>query len=175
MCTITTVATDIEERLSLAYVTAVAARAGCQVAEPKVDRNGIDATIRPISGAPVQIDIQLKAVTTNIRINGGADLSFQLDAATYDKLRRTDVQSPQLLVVYEMPSEQDLWLAVEPEKAALQKGAFWVDLRGRLPVTTATTAIHLSGNSLFDHNAIRDILSQAHKLALKGLAWGGGV
>jgi hypothetical protein len=49
---ITTTVTDIQERLSLAYLTAVAAQAGCQVLETKVDRNGVDATIRPVAGAP---------------------------------------------------------------------------------------------------------------------------
>lgn len=171
MNTITTVATDIQERLSLAYVTAVAAQAGCQITEPKVDRNGIDATIRPIAGAPVQIDIQLKAVSTNIRINGGAILSFQLDTPTYDKLRRIDVQAPQLLVVYEMPTAQDLWLAVEPTMATLQHAAYWVDLRGSPPVTTASTAVHLPSGNLFDHNAIKAILARAHQRALDGLAW----
>jgi hypothetical protein len=169
--TITTVPTDIQERLSLAYITAVAAQAGCQITEPQVDRNGIDVTIRPIAGAPVQIDIQLKAVSTNVRINDRTTLSFQLDTPTYDKLRRTDVQAPQLLVVYEMPAERDLWLAVQPTMATLQHAAYWVDLRGRQPVTTASTAVHLPADNLFDHNAIIAILARAHERARDGLSW----
>lgn len=171
MDTITTATTDIQERLSLAYITAVAARAGCQIIESKVDRNGIDATIRPIAGAPVQIDIQLKAVSSNIRINGGATLSFQLDTPTHDKLRRTDAQAPQLLVVYEMPAAQDLWLGVQPTMTTLQHAAYWIDLRGKPPVTTASTAVHLPAANLFDHKAIMDILDRAHARALDGLSW----
>jgi hypothetical protein len=45
---ITTVENDIKERLSIAYATAVAARAGCELTEVQVDRNAIDATIRAI-------------------------------------------------------------------------------------------------------------------------------
>jgi hypothetical protein len=171
MDTITTATTDIQERLSIAYITAVAARAGCQVSEPKVDRNGIDVTIRPVSGAPVQIDIQLKAVSSNIRINGGAILSFQLDVLTYDKLRRIDVQSPQLLVIYEMPPDQAIWLAVQSPITTLRHAAYWVDLRGKEAVQTASTAVHLPETQLFDHNAIVAILARAHRRALEGLSW----
>jgi hypothetical protein len=46
---ITTLENDIKERLSIAYATAVAARAGCELTEVRVDRNGIDATVRAIS------------------------------------------------------------------------------------------------------------------------------
>ena len=171
MDTITTATTDIQERLSIAYVTAVAARAGCEISETKVDRNGIDLTIRPISGARVGIDIQLKATSSDIRIHDGATLSFQLDKSTYDKLRRTDVQSPQLLVVYEMPSNQELWLGVQPPTTTLQHAAYWIDLLGRPAVTTESTAIHLPSTNLFDDDAIRSILTKAHARAREGLSW----
>jgi hypothetical protein len=171
MSTITTEPTDIQERLSIAYVSAIAAQAGCQVTETRVDRNGIDVTIRPIKGAPVQIDIQLKAVSTNIRIKDGEILSFQLDTHTYDKLRRTDVQAPQLLVIYEMPSEKERWLSVQPTKTILKHAAYWVELRGCPPVLTATTAVHLPTMNLFDHKAIKSILMRAHERAINGLSW----
>src|SRR3954453_3990979 len=110
MKTIETASSDIKERLSLAYLTAVAARAGCQIGEPKVDRNGIDATVKPISGAPVALDVQMKSVARDIRIEEGRTISFQLDTSTYNKLRRTDTQYPQILVVFEMPQSEDRWL-----------------------------------------------------------------
>ena len=71
MKTIETATSDMKERLSLAYLTAVAARAGCQIGEPKVDRNGIDAPIKPISGAPVGLDVHMKAVARDVRIEEG--------------------------------------------------------------------------------------------------------
>lgn len=171
MSAVTTVPTDIQERLSLAYLTAVAARAGCQVLETKVDRNGIDATIKPISGAPIGIDIQMKAVSTDIRIDDGQILSFQLDTPTYDKLRRNDAQAPQLLVVFEMPKDQESWLDVQPAMTVLRRAAYWLDLRGKQPATTASTAVHIPSSNLFDHHAIEQILHRAHSRALEGLSW----
>jgi hypothetical protein len=63
---ITTADNDIKERLSVAYVVAVAPRAGCQVAEVLVDRNQIDVTISSIRGARVKIDAQLKSTSAAV-------------------------------------------------------------------------------------------------------------
>jgi hypothetical protein len=49
---IDTAETDIKERMSVGLVTLVAARAGCEVSETKVDRVSRDITITPISGLP---------------------------------------------------------------------------------------------------------------------------
>jgi hypothetical protein len=171
LSTITTTVTDIQERLSLAYLTAIAAQAGCQVQEFKVDRNGVDATIRPIAGAAIAMDVQMKSVTTDIRIHGGNTLSFQLDTPTYNKLRRTDAQAPQLLVVLEMPKDRQEWLVVTPP-LVLRNAAYWYSLRGHPAVDTATTAVHIPSINLFDHKAIVTILKQAHARALEGHTWG---
>jgi len=168
---ITTTLTDIQERLSIAYLTAVAAQAGCEVLETKVDRNGVDATVRPIAGAPIGMDVQMKSVSTPIRIDGGNTLSFQLDTPTYDKLRRTDALGPRLLVVLEMPKEHREWLEVAPP-LMLRHAAYWRSLRGLPAVDTATTAVHIPSTNLFDHKAIVDILKQAHARAREGHTWG---
>jgi hypothetical protein len=171
LTTITTMPADVQERLSLAYLTAVAAQAGCQIQEFKVDRNGVDATIKPVAGAPIGMDVQMKSVTTNIRIDGGKALSFQLDTQTYDKLRRTDAQAPQLLVVLEMPKDRQKWLEVTPP-LVLRNAAYWRSLRGLPAVDTASTAVHIPSTNLFDHKAIVDILKQAHARAREGHTWG---
>lgn len=171
LTTITTATADMQERLSLAYLTAVAAQAGCQVLEPKVDRNGVDAIVKPIAGAAISMDVQMKSATTSIRIDGGKALSFQLDARTYDKLRRTDAQAPQLLVVLEMPKDREEWLEVTPP-LVLRHAAYWRSLRGLPSVDTASTAIHLPSTNLFDHKAIAEILRQAHARAREGHTWG---
>ena len=57
---------DIKERLSWAYLTAVAARAGCQITGFPVDKESVDATVRPVQGSSRQIDLQLKATSANV-------------------------------------------------------------------------------------------------------------
>src|SRR6266496_1205713 len=82
---IATQANDIKERLSIAYVTAVAARAGCQISKLEIDKQSIDATVRPVSGRKVLIDLQLKATSVE-RIKDGS-LVFELPVKNYDDLR----------------------------------------------------------------------------------------
>lgn len=171
MGAITTMSADIKERISFAYLTAVAARAGCEVHSTIVDRNGIDATIKPIQGASVSIDVQMKSVSRNIRIDGGRKLSYQLDAPTYNKLRRTDAQAPQLLVILEMPPDDIHWLSVPPP-LIIREAAYWCILRGEPPIETATTAVHLSEDQVFDHRAITAIIEHAHARAIEGQTWG---
>lgn len=141
------------------------------VLESKVDRNGIDALIKPIMGATVQIDIQMKSTRRNIRIRDDELLSYQLDIGTYDKLRRTDVQSPQILVIFEMPADERAWLSVRPPTTTLRHAAYWADLRGKPAVAGDSVAVHVPVAQLFDENAIVNILRRTHARALEGLAW----
>jgi hypothetical protein len=169
--TIQTAPTDIQERLSLAYLMAVAAHAGCDVLHPNVDRNGIDALIKPISGAPVQIDVQMKSTIQNLRINGGDIISYQLEADRYSKLIRTDAVMPQLFVVYEMPRTQQDWLRVTAHQSKLRHRAYWADLRGMPPAIGGSAAVHVPVTQPFDAAAIQAIMNKAHQLSLAGQTW----
>lgn len=169
--TITTSQTDVQERLSLAYLFAVAARAGCEILEPKVDRNCIDAIIRPISGAAVQIDVQMKATSQDLRLATSPVISFPLEVNRYDLLRRTDAIMPQLLLVYEMPPTPALWLNINSTETTLRHLAYWVDLRSEPAVTSSTTQVHVPLSNRFDSAAILDIMDRAYSRAKLGLTW----
>jgi Domain of unknown function (DUF4365) len=107
---------DVKERL-IAFITAVAARAGCQVSEPPVDRNKIDATIRAVQGTPVTIDVQCKATSADILHETHAH--FPLEVATYNTLRSTQILAPQLLVVLVLPNASDDWLNANEDSLIL--------------------------------------------------------
>jgi hypothetical protein len=77
---ITTSENDIKERLSVAYVTAVAARAGCQIAKLEIDKSSIDAIIMPVSGAKSIVALQLKA-TSELTVSDDR-VHFQLPIKT---------------------------------------------------------------------------------------------
>jgi hypothetical protein len=88
---------DIKERISLGVLTAIAGRAGCEVSEVKVDRNGVDATIKPIKGEPVYLDVQLKSSSCLLRKNG--NLIFDCPMNNYDSLRKDVVGTPRILLI----------------------------------------------------------------------------
>ncbi|WP_377806997.1 DUF4365 domain-containing protein [Azospirillum sp. A29] len=160
MPVVTTKTSDIKERLSYAFVAMVAARAGCQVLTPAVDRNGVDLWISPVEGSlTARILIQLKATVRLARIDDGRALSFPLDRRTYDLLRRP-ATCPVLLVVLDLPNDPDDWLEVDSDAAIMRRAAYWVDMRGAPDVGTKSVAVRISPDSLFDHHAILDLLER---------------
>jgi Domain of unknown function (DUF4365) len=165
--TITTAENDVKERLSIAYVTAVAARAGCELMEVHVDRNGVDGTIRAIKGTPVKIDVQLKA-TSSPTVEADHVL-FDLDVATYNVLRTTVVQAPQLLVLLLLPDDSLQWLAGDELSLAFRKCAYWLNLYGE-PETTNSTSIRvrLPRTQMFHPTALADLMQRAHAKAVAG-------
>jgi hypothetical protein len=165
--TITTVENDIKERLSIAYATAVAARAGCELTEVHVDRNGIDATIRAIRGTKVKIDLQLKATSSPVLEQ--QMVKFDLDIPGYNSLRSTQIQAPQLLVVLVLPEDGNGWLLADEQSLAFKKCAYWCNLYGMPDVqNTGTIRVSLPRQQMFHPNALRDLMHQAHQKAVAG-------
>lgn len=158
---ITTVDNDVKERLCIAYVTAVAARAGCQLSEPHLDRNKIDATISAVKGTPARIDIQLKATSANIVRDTHA--VFPLEVETYDRLRDTVILAPQLLVVLVLPEGSDDWLTANEDKLIARQCAYWLDLCG-FPSTAneRTINVHLPRTQVFTPQALKDLMNMTH-------------
>ena len=165
---INTTTNDIKERLSLAFVTAIAGRIGCQVTETKIDRMGVDVTISAIRGTKAKIDVQLKATSSPVFV--GSDLKFDLDIPTYDHLRSTQIGSGQILVVVVLHEKDTRWLRTLNGGMSIRKNAYWVNLYG-LPAatTTTTTRVALPLSNRFDEHSLRALFDLAHSRALSGL------
>ena len=164
---ITTQPSDVKERLSIAYVTAVAARAGCQISKPEVDRQSIDATVRPVSGLRVSIDLQLKATAVDC-IRGGS-VFFDLPIKNYDDLRDTHYTALHFLVVLVLDPDDGLWLTNDAEALLIRRCAYWCDLRGQ-PATPnrATITISIPCEQRFDVHALNGMMKEASELANRG-------
>jgi hypothetical protein len=154
---------DIKERLSVAYVTAVAARAGCQIAKVDIDKQSIDATVRPISGRKVSIDLQLKA--TSADCISGTEVVFDLPVKNYDDLRDLQSTAPHYLVVLVLDGNEDQWLASDESALLIRRCAYWVDLRGN-PETENLSAIRVKipTSQRFDVDALKAMIDDACKL-----------
>jgi hypothetical protein len=136
---ITTSQNDIKERLSIAYVTAVAAAAGCHVTELSTDKTSIDAVVCPVSGAKYQINLQLKATSASLVV--GEQVKLSLPIKNYDELRDTRGTVPHYLVVLELPQEAERWLRVSPTELAICGVAYFGNLFGLPAVQNATSRI----------------------------------
>lgn len=117
---------DQEERLSMAYAHAVAARAGYTTAIYDLDRDGIDLRIQAGGATRPALEFQLKA-TTNLSSTDAENFRFRLSVRNYDLLRiRT--QTPRLLVVLDLPPDAQEWLTITDEELIMHRNAYWLNL-----------------------------------------------
>lgn len=173
MAIIETAETDIKERLSVGVVTLVAARAGCEVNETKVDRVSKDVTITPIAGdgAGVSIDAQLKA-TVNL-IDAGEHYKFDLDVKKYNDLRKKDVGNARILVVLKLHDSADNWLKISPNDIVLNHCAYWLSLYAAPPTQNGTKIrVSIPKVQVFSPDGLTDIISRRY---LRILAHHGGL
>lgn len=154
-----------KEQISCAYLHAIAAREGFTVASWNVDKDGVDATIR--RGGPMA-DIQLKC-TQRARTVGEAH-SFDLDVATYDKLRAPDRSAPGYLAVVIVPPDIESWLVHGDEELLLRCRGYYARIQD-LPdaVGQSTVAIHLPFENRLDGKALQSMIDHSRRRIL-GLA-----
>jgi hypothetical protein len=150
---------DIKERLSVAFLFAVAGRAGCHVTTLPLDRMSIDATVAPVQGANVKLDVQLKA-TSGVEFEGDQVL-FDLPVRNYDHLRSTEVENAQILIVLDLPQEKARLMEVNEEALIMRRCAYWKDLYGMPPTTnTKSIRVHLPRAQLFTPEALIDLMER---------------
>ncbi len=121
--------------LSVAYVHAVAARAGyaCQVVH--VDDDSVDVQLAArgkvhetaVLRSP-KIDIQLKATAQQVLKKD--HLAFALPVKNYNDLREESLV-PRLLVVLVLPQDETQWLEQTEEQMISRHCAYWSSLLGR--------------------------------------------
>lgn len=126
----------IKELISRSYVNALAARACMTVATSLLDY-GFDGTFKDIeynartklySETGFGIDFQLKATINALPKNG--IVKYSLEVKNYHKLIKTKVGTPRILIVYSMPRQDNLWLAVNKAETIFRKCAWWYSLKG---------------------------------------------
>ncbi len=153
---------DVKERLSLAYVTAVAARAGCHVTEYATDKQSVDATIRPIQGAKLAIDLQIKA--TSLGTFRDEVLVFDLPVKNYDDLRDPTGLVPHYLIVVVLAPDEQSWLESDEQALSLRHCGYWLDLRGGPPTSNrVTVTVALPRSQRFDVGALQSMMLTAYQ------------
>lgn len=98
----------MKERFSLAYIGAVASRAGYYIVEPRVDQDSVDGTLMGDIGRRPRIDFQAKATAQDILRE--SHLAFPLPVKNYNDLR-ADTRTPRILIVVLIPGDSSKWLS----------------------------------------------------------------
>ena len=153
---------DRKEALSRAYVHAVAARAGYATAIYDFDRHGIDLRIQAGEPRMHAIDVQLKATTTlPAPINNIS--RYPLNSRNYRTLI-ADSQTPQLLIVLDLPTNEEDWMTISNESLILRRCAYWVNLKGYPERTNLTTVtIDIPIDQRLDIVSLNDLMERSRK------------
>lgn len=153
-----------KEQLSVAYLHAVASTEGLTVATWNVDKDGVDATIR--KGGPT-VDFQLKCTQKARRV--GENFVFDLDVATYDKLRMPDRTAPGYLALMIVPRDLERWLVHDSESLLMRCVAYYTRLQDRPEAPGQTSvAIHLPMANRLDGPAMSEMIEDSRRRILSG-------
>ena len=147
------------EQFCLAYIRAVAAQAGYQVARPELDTDSVDGILMAGFGSRPQVHFQAKATSRDIVRD--SVLHFPLPVKNYDDLR-ADVINPRMLIVLLMPEESGEWLEQTEDALCLRRCAYWLSLEGCPTVTnTRSVTVHVPVSNTFNSDQLRELMNRA--------------
>lgn len=166
----------VEEDLSKAYIQAVAARAGVNLAiKDRSHDYTVDGTFHQVSyrnhkrnESGFSIDFQLKACK-NVIFDEDS-IRYDLDVETHNYLveRSRKKHSTQLiLLLLALHEDANQWMALTEEQLVLKKCCYWATLAGALSTNKETRRITISRQNLFTPEklvALLEIIEQGDKL-----------
>ena len=154
---------DQKEQLSLVYVKALAARAGFATSVPEPDRDSVDLRIQASGPRRPALDLQLKATAALDEPQAGF-LRFPLKIKNYDDLR-VETQTPRLLVVFELPTDEAHWMTVTAEELVLRRRAYWLSLQQGFPESAGqqTVTVRIPEHNVLDIKALQELMERSRK------------
>lgn len=126
-----------KEEFQYAYVCALAARAGLNRGDFRVDDDSIDITFQargdfgPGRRRSPMIQVQLKCSSQDLIV--GDVIRFPLKVKNYNDLRGDEVVVPRYLAVLLVPDDLEKWIESNEDHIALFKSCHWLSLRHHGP------------------------------------------
>ena len=154
---------DQKEGVSLAYVRALAARAGFSTSVPEPDRDSVDLRIMAHRLRRPALDLQLKARNDLPHGRSGL-LPFRLSVKNYGDLC-VETQTPRLLVLLELPKDESRWMTVTHEELILRRRAYWLSLQlgHQGPTDQQTVTVYVPEANVFNVEALRKLMEQSRR------------
>lgn len=152
---------DRKSLLSLAYIAAVAARAGYQIVEPRIDKDSVDGILMGDEGRRPRIEFQAKATARGILKT--AHLAYPLPLKNYNDLR-ADTIVPRLLIVVVVPQQEKVWLHQSEKELRLRRCGYWISLAGMANVQNAfSVTVDVPRANLFDADQLDALMIRAER------------
>lgn len=151
---------DREEALSHVYVQAVAAKAGYTTSSPSLDRDSLDLQIQAGGEMRPALNLQLKATVNVERVSDGY-VHYPLKVRNYNLLRKK-TQTPRLLVILDLPRDEDCWMTVTVNELVLRNRAYWLSLRGfGETANTTSVTVKIPEENLFNVESLKALMDQS--------------
>ena len=145
---------------------AVATRAGYTIGTWKVDKDGVDLTLRDEG---FMVDVQLKCTCEPTTTKRG--FSYQLDTSTYNKLRDPERSAPGYLCLLIAPKNVDNWLRHNPKELLLACHGYWARIQDRPDAATGDTkAIAFDLANVLNGAAMAEMFVDSLSLVRRGVA-----
>lgn len=146
-----------KEQFSLAYIRAVAARAGYQALRPEVDVASVDGQIMADYEAKPLIYLQAKSTARNVV--HAETVNYPLPLANYDDLRSGEGPL-HILIVVVLPDSVDDWTSQDEEGLILRRCGYWLDLRGSPESQSKTThTVHIPRRNVFNPDQLQELMN----------------
>lgn len=163
---------NIEESLSVSYVSAVAAKAGASLDIPFRDF-GVDVSIREISETvddkgnislvPMQVAFDCQLKSTKNWEDKDDKIVYAIDVKAYNKLiyRQNHSTTPCILVLLCLPKEKKDWLSITKDELILRKCCYYYIIKGDPTYNTSTITIRIPNQNLFTPDAVNDLIEKS--------------
>ena len=148
-----------KEMFSIAYINAVAARVGLELAQIRYDVDGVDGILVSSGGTAPQVNFQAKS-TSRRDVWRGDHVALKLPKRNYDHLRIPKFV-PRILIVVLLPEDQSKWLTQNHDQLCLRRCAYWISLRDAPEVpNTSRKTVRIPADNMFDHVSLTEMLDR---------------
>lgn len=153
----------IKERLSVAYVRTVTAKAGAMFLTSDGTEYGTDAIIQKVKLLPNgkytasgwSFNCQLKATTDWIENKN--EIIYDIEADAYNKLVCWE-GTPCILILYRLPKDDTNWLLLDENVLQLRSCCYWIHLIGLPSSNKSTVRIQIPRSQLFCPESVNYLL-----------------
>ena len=148
-----------KEMFSIAYINAVAARVGLELAQIRYDVDGVDGMLVSSGGTAPQVNFQAKS-TSRRDVWRDDYVALALPKTNYDFLREPKFV-PRILIVVLLPEDQADWLTQTPDQLCLRRCAYWISLRDAPDVPNQSTkTVRIPTDKMFDQVTLTGMLDR---------------
>ena len=162
-----------QEDLSVAYISAVAAKAGYDCGRPGSHDVGEDLEIITVEkrGDIIfkpgpNLYVQAKSSQNFELSEDGEYIKYDLEVSAYNKLVIEEGRFyPIILILYCMPADENEWLNICEENTTLKYCGYWTCLMGRTESTNSRTVrVYIPRQNIFTASALTSIMEKIRRM-----------